>query len=94
MALADLAAFRLACPEFVQLSDAQVQDALDKAAASTPDDPWFDYQLEGHTLLAAHLLALSPMGNNARLDGVSETTVYGSRFDRLKMLVGCGTRVI
>jgi hypothetical protein len=93
MALVDLAAFRVTCPEFVRVSDAQVQDALDKAAVSTPSDPWFEHQEEGHTMLAAHLLAQSPFGMNARLEG-EPTSTYGERFERLKMLVGCGARVI
>lgn len=95
MALVDLTAFRVNRPEFVRVSDAQVQGALDQAAASTPADPWFEHQAEGHEMLAAHLLASSPAGHNARKeDGTGETTTYQARFEQLKKLVGCGSRVI
>ena len=96
MPLADLETFRASTTgsEFAQLSDAEVQDALDKAAESCPDDPWFGFQLEGHTELTAHILSSVPMGNGARLDKADETSIHGARFEKLKAIVGCGTRVI
>lgn len=96
MSLATLATFRASTTgaEFAQLPDAEVQDALDKAAASTPEDPWFEYRLEGHTELAAHILAGVPMGNGSRLEKADETSIHGARFNALKKIVGCGTRVI
>lgn len=97
MAHADLAAFRAAFPEFVRVADEHVQKFLDLAAVSTPADPWFEHQEEGHLYLTAHLLSQSPFGMNARLAVEGEkdaNTTFGDRYERLKTMVACGTRVI
>lgn len=94
MALATLAAFRATFPEFARVDDAQIQAFLDMAATSVPEDPWFEYQGEGHIYLTAHLLAQSPFGSNARFEDADPSTTYGERFERLKGIVACGARVI
>ena len=97
MALATLFGFRDAFPEFVRVEDPQVQVFLDLAEVSVPLDPWAAHQKEGHLNLTAHLLSQSPYGMNARLDpkGSSDAnTTYGQRYEELRTMVACGTRVI
>lgn len=94
MGAATIDTFRLAFPEFVRVEDEQVQKFLDLAAVSTPADPWFEHQEEGHLYLTAHLLSQSPYGMNARLEDADPTTTYGVRYEQLKTMVACGTRVI
>lgn len=94
MAHADLATFRAAFPEYVRVADEHVQKFLDLAAVSTPADPWFEHQEEGHLYLTAHLLSQSPFGMNARLEDADPSTTYGIHYEQLKTMVACGTRVI
>jgi hypothetical protein len=44
--------------------------------------------------LAAHYLAISPVGEMARLDKKSEETVYSRQYTSIKRSVGAGFRVI
>lgn len=99
MALADYAAFSAHFPEFQSVEEAQIQSFLDLAAESVPEDPWGKHQLEGHLYLTAHLLASSPFGMNARLDNLDgkakeDTTTYGCRYKRLKVMRASGVRVV
>lgn len=95
MALATLYQFRAAFPEFVRVEDEQAQVFLDLAAVSVPAAEWLNHQLEGHLNLGAHLLSQSPFGMNARLEAKEgdANTTYGQRYDELRTMVACGTRV-
>ena len=75
-----LADFRNLFPEFVQTADAQVQATLNAAAAQIDINQWngdgYDPTVTttltkadlGQGYLAAHMLTLSPYGQNARLN--------------------------
>lgn len=97
MAAATRSAFRVRFPQFDRVSDAMVDAFLVQAAESTPEDPWHEHQEEGHLYLTAHLISQSPNGNNVRKDDKgadAANTAYGSRYDRLKTMVACGSRVV
>ena len=95
----DLAAFRIAYPEFggsSNTSDAQIEAALAAAAGemSPPGEtPWFEQYDYAQGLLAAHNLAMSPSGKMARLDPKAYDTTYHSKFRQLREQVTCGLRV-
>jgi hypothetical protein len=44
--------------------------------------------------LAAHLIAINPLGELARIDKRSDATVYSIQFERLKRMCCAGFRVI
>lgn len=94
MSLATYAEFIAHFPEFARVGEEQIQSYLDLAAESVPEDPWGKHQRDGHLHLTAHLLAQSPFGANARLEDADPSTTYGLRYDRLKVMVACGTRVV
>ena len=90
------ASFKAARPEFRQLTDTQVQAALDEAALLVDTEVWGDRTDMGVSYRAAHLLALSPHGKAARLitRGNEGDTLYNREFRRLQRVVGSGYRVV
>lgn len=72
----NLAQFRSRFPEFRTAQDAPVQAALDAAALETNATELGSVYDEAHGLLAAHKLAISPFGTNARMVDESGTTSY------------------
>lgn len=46
------------------------------------------------TYLAAHLIAINPLGEMARLDKRGEKTTYLLKFEMVKKSLGAGCRVI
>ena len=91
----NLAAFRSTFPEFQSATDVMVQSRLDQAAARMDLAIWGTRYEEGHGLLAAHLLALSPYGQMARMVSKSGTSTYGDQFRELQTIVaGLSGRVI
>ena len=91
----NLAAFRSAVPEFQTAGDTLVQSRLDQAALRMDLGVWGTRFDEGHGLLAAHLLALSPYGQMARMVSEKGATTYGTQFDTLTRIVaGLAYRVI
>ena len=86
-----LATFRANRPEFgtsAEVSDVLVQQALDKAAGQIDSGVWSTEAGEGHELLASHLLAISPFGQDAKLVNKDGSTVYSIRHEVLQKLVG------
>jgi hypothetical protein len=75
-----LSAFRLQFPEFDKVSDPQVNAALARAALEINVDVWGTKQDTGHGLLAAHLLAISPMGQMARMSSKEGDSTYGKQY--------------
>ena len=74
-----------------------VQDMLDDAALVIDPSTWGPLAGQGHGYLAAHMLALSPFGQQARLvlDGkAGDSTTYQKHYERLMRLVGSGYRVL
>jgi hypothetical protein len=87
-----LASFLQAFPEFSDGSAPQntlVQTKLDEAAEGIDVSVWGEQATTGHGYLTAHLLALSPMGNTAKLTDGGGTT-YEKHYARLVKMVGQG----
>lgn len=80
----DVASFRARFPEFRNAPDALVNDAIVRAEISCLADRWGELQDEGVGALAAHLLALSPYGQHARLSADDTRTTYGERYEALR----------
>jgi hypothetical protein len=74
----NLATFRARFPEFADADDALVQEKLDEAARRTPAGEWTTVENDAHAYLAAHLLALSPFGRDARLSEKDGSSTYGT----------------
>lgn len=89
-----LADFRAAYPEFARVADPLVQVALDKAEKRTSAEVFGDQTDEAHGLLAAHLLAISPMGRESRLQKESRVTTYLTERTWLEHITGCGWGVL
>jgi hypothetical protein len=89
----ELAAFLVLFPEFGEVDDSLVEGKLAEALRSIDADVWGDFADDGQGYLAAHLLALSPMGNAAKLvDGKKNTTTYEGHLRRLQLQVTAGIR--
>lgn len=90
-----LAAFLISYPEFSVsqtpefLVSAKLAEALEYVDAET----WGTAYDHGHGLMTAHLLALTPWGQGARLNAKTTQTTYGELFERLKKKVACGIRL-
>lgn len=82
----NLAAFRVRFPEFDAVADALVQARLDDALLELDSNDWGDLLDQGQSYLAAHKLALSPYGQQARL-AVNFETTYHKHFEKLKRQV-------
>lgn len=66
--------------EFKPAPPDTVQMVLDMAASELSADEIGEPYDEAHGLLAAHKLALSPFGRNARMVREDGTTTYGDEF--------------
>lgn len=75
--------FRARWPEFATLADSQVQANLTAAARRCDSRVFGDDTDEAVGYLAAHLLAMSPGGQQARLEGKEGTTTYYAEWQRL-----------
>ncbi len=84
-----LADFRVAFPEFRSASDALVGQQLAFAEAQIDPAVWKSTTAEGHGLLTAHKLALSPFGKQAKLSTASGSSTYLIAYDGLRAMVAC-----
>ena len=78
-----LSTFRARFPEFQSQPDATLQDAINRGAAQSDSTIFGDLVDEATGYLAAHFLALSPFGQQARLSGPTESTTYYLHWRRL-----------
>lgn len=76
----DLAQFRVRFPEFDKVNDPMVNAALTRAALDINVEIWGTKQDTGHGLRAAHLLAISPMGQMARMSSKEGDSTYGKQY--------------
>src|SRR5437660_717192 len=84
----DLATFRASFPEFVGTSDATVTAKLAEAAVCVDARlPLADNRV-GY--LAAHLISISPFGQQARLSSDKGETTYMVEYTRLNRVVAGG----
>lgn len=90
----DITAFRVKYPEFASASDDTfIQVFLDAAADRIDSDYWGKYYDQAHGLLAAHLLAIAPNGQFARLQSKDGNTTYNADFEKLRQEVTFADRV-
>lgn len=93
--MVDVNAFLAKYPEF----DGQAKNlrliGAKLAEAGRRVDPavYGDLADDAQAALAAHLLASSPMGQNAKLVAKDGNTTYGKEYKRLSRLVSMGFRV-
>lgn len=81
-------------PEFAGAPQALIQAKLDEAARNMDLPVWGALADDGISYLAAHKLATSPAGQNARLITKDGTSTYLLEYRRLCRIVGSGFRVI
>ena len=87
-------AFKGEFPEFAETGDPIVAAALVRAEQRVDPSVWGEKADQGVAYLAAHLLAIAPYGQNARLAAATGTTLYNEEFRRLQREVAAGHRVI
>lgn len=80
-------------PEFAGVDAGLLQAHLDAAALEIDAGVWRAKADQGTYYLAAHKLALSPLGNNAELVAKDGTTTYEKHYEKLKKQVASGFRV-
>lgn len=79
----DLNSFKANRPEFANAGDALITATLAQVELRVSDS-WGDRRDEVVELEAAHALASSPFGRNARLTAKDGTTTYGETLRRMK----------
>lgn len=72
----DTLTFKVRFPEFGRLPDAVIQDAINRGTARTNATVMGNQTDEAIGYMAAHLLALSPFGQQARLSEPGKMTTY------------------
>lgn len=80
--------FIAARPEFAKTQLSVIQAMLDEATTELDPTVWNALLDQGVSYLAAHKLALSPFGQNARMIAKDGTTTYWTHFQRLVRIVG------
>lgn len=88
----DLDAFRLRFPEFSSTPDELIESYLAQAERRIDAETWGALEDDGHALLTAHLLVMSPYGQSARMtakDQKTATSTYGLEYERLVEQVSC-----
>jgi len=81
-------------PEFKETDAVQVQRALEDSQGTLDATTWGDRLEQGIAYQAAHLLAMSPLGEQAKLSLEKRGTIYGQRFEMLKRIVATTPTVI
>jgi hypothetical protein len=93
-----LDSFLASKPEFARTSPVLISTILAEALLQIDYNVWGPKADQGLIYLTAHLLTLSPMGQNARMivqgkDGQQPTTTYWGHYKMLQRQVGSGFRV-
>lgn len=88
-----VADFRKQFPEFINVPDVLITAMLTAAALEVDPEVWGVKADQGQAYLAAHKLALSPWGNNARLVARDGSTTYETHYRRLVVQVARGALV-
>jgi len=93
-----LAQFRIEFPEFISAADSFVQAYLDKANLRIDRSVWDSDANRllgdsGQGYMAAHMMALSPMGMGAQLVGSDGSTTYKRHYEEIALSVSPGFRV-
>jgi hypothetical protein len=81
-------------PEFEDTEAKLLEMALSEAQSEMNRNYWGELFDVASLYLAAHKLAISPMGEPSRLDGMAEKNVYQLEYERLCRSAFLGARVI
>lgn len=81
-------------PEFAATDLSLITATLGDAGNQIDNNVWGFLAGVGHGYLTAHMLALSPFGQAARLVAKDGTTTYQTHFNRLVRMVAPGFRVL
>jgi hypothetical protein len=93
----DATSFVTRFPEFAQASSDLVTSRLDEALRSVDAPIWGALADDGQAYLAAHLLGMSPFGQQAGMRvgaGANQTTCYWSTYEDLRRRVGTAFRAV
>ena len=90
---ATVAGFRAGYPEFSAAENGLVAAKLNEAIRSCDANVWTSRVDDGVYVLTAHLLAMSPFGQNARMQS-GGTSTYEARYNRMVLEVALGARVV
>jgi hypothetical protein len=87
--------FKQAYPDFENTSNSLVSQKLTAALGRINTEVWGDQADQGQMALAAHLLSISPQGEQARLKMENRGTMYGKEWRQMikEVTMGAG-RVI
>lgn len=88
-----ISSFRIQFKEFNGVSDELVQSMLDAAILEIDRYIWGAKADQGQAYLAAHKLATSPFGQNAKMVAKDGTTTYEKNYIKLVRQVSSGYRV-
>jgi hypothetical protein len=86
-------AFLVEYPEFGPAESELVEGKLAAAARRVGIDTWGDRYEDAVYVLAAHLLAISPFGQQARLSSSSAESTYGRTFEEMRVEATFGYRI-
>ena len=85
--------FLLRFPEFQSLTQDYIELILDESKAELSEAVWGKQYRAGVLFLTADKLALSPMGEPARLAPGDGMTTYRQEFERLRKIISMGCLV-
>lgn len=88
------ASFLVRFPEFAAVDPAVIARVLADSASEVNDAVFGTLTDKAIELRAAHALAISPYGQNARLEGDTTNTTYGAEFERLARSLASGPWLI
>lgn len=77
-------------PEFKALTKDYIEVVLDEAREEIDREVWGKHYRAGVLFLAADKIALSPVGEPARLQTDDGVTTYRREFERLRQIVSAG----
>lgn len=92
--MATAAALKVSYPEFVRTDTALIDAKLAEAALSCDPLVWGSRTDEAIMLTAAHLLAISPWGQQAKLSARDGSSVYQKRLEDITPQVAHGYGLI
>ena len=81
-------------PEFTNATEALVTACIAEAELMVDRSYYGEKADMAVTHLAAHLVAINPLGEMARLDKKGDKTIYLISFEKIKRSLGAGCRVI
>lgn len=82
--------FLLAFPEFSDTRRSLINQKMIAASERIAADTWGELADQGQMYLMAHLLSVSPEGEQARLKKENRGTVYGIEYENLRRAVTVG----